>query len=46
MLVNVHEAINIISNINPHLKFEILPIENAIDRVCAEDILAELGFQM
>jgi len=40
MAINVQTAIEIISNLTLKLNFEILPIENAISRICAEEIFA------
>ena len=40
MAVNVQSAIEIISNLTLSLNFEILPIENSISRICAEEIFA------
>ena len=40
MAVNVQSAIEIISNLTLRLNFEILPIENSISRICAEEIFA------
>ena len=40
MAISAKEAIDIISNLNVTLDFEILPIENAIDRISAVDIYA------
>lgn len=40
MAINVQTAIEIISNLTLSLNFEILPIENATNRICAEDIFA------
>ncbi len=40
MAISTQEAIDIISNLNINLDFEILPIENAVDRISAEDIYA------
>ena len=40
MAISVQNAIEIISNIKPNLNFEIVPIENAISRICAEEIYA------
>ena len=41
MAINVQTAIEIISNLTPSLNFEILPIENATSRICAEEIFAK-----
>ena len=40
MAINVQTAIEIISNLTPSLNFEIVPIENATSRICAEEIFA------
>ncbi len=40
MAINVQTAIEIISNLKLSLNFEIIPIENAISRICAEEIFA------
>ena len=40
MAINVQTAIEIISNLTPNLNFEIVPIENATSRICAEKIFA------
>ena len=40
MAINVQSAMEIISNLTLKLNFEILPIENATSRVCAEEIFA------
>ena len=40
MAINVQTAIEIISNLTLRLNFEILPIENSISRICAEEIFA------
>lgn len=41
MAVEVLEAIQTITNLNPNLKYEILPIELAQNRICAQDIIAK-----
>ena len=40
MAINVQTAIEIISNLTLDLNFEIVPIENATSRICAEEIFA------
>jgi len=40
MAVEVNKALEIISNLNFQTKFEILPIEKCINRICAKDIKA------
>ena len=40
MAINVNDALDIISNIQTTLKYEIVPIEDAQSRVCAQDIIA------
>ena len=40
MAINVQTAIEIISNLTLDLNFEIVPIENATSRICAEQIFA------
>ena len=40
MAISVEDTINIISQLNPKLNFEIIPIEESINRVCAKDIFA------
>ena len=40
MAINVDNAMDIISNIKPTLKFEIIPIEEANNRICAQNIYA------
>ena len=40
MAINVQTAIEIISNLKLSLNFEIIPIENAISIICAEEIFA------
>ena len=40
MAVNVQSAIEIISNLTLDLNFEIVPIENATSRICAQKIFA------
>ena len=40
MAISVQNAIDIISKINFNPNFEIVPIENAISRICAEEIFA------
>jgi molybdopterin molybdotransferase len=38
--INIHEAIQIISSLNINLEFEIIPIENAVNRIISQDIYA------
>ena len=40
MAINVQTAIEIISNLTLDLNFEIVPIENATSRICAQEIFA------
>ena len=40
MAICVQNAIDIISNLTIDLKFEIVPIEDALSRICAKDIYA------
>jgi molybdopterin molybdotransferase len=40
MAINVQTAVDIISNLTLSLNFEIIPIENATSRICAQDIFA------
>jgi molybdopterin molybdotransferase len=40
MAINVNNALDIISNIKPTLKFEIIAIEEAQNRICAKDVYA------
>jgi molybdopterin molybdotransferase len=40
MAINVQTATDIISNLTLSLNFEIIPIENATSRICAQDIFA------
>ncbi|MDD2894729.1 MAG: molybdopterin molybdotransferase MoeA [Aliarcobacter sp.] len=40
MAIKVHTAIEIISDLTLDLNFEIIPIENATSRICAQDIFA------
>ena len=40
MAINIHEAIQIISSLNINLEFEIIPIENAVNRIISQDIYA------
>ena len=40
MAINVQTAIEIISNLTLNLNYEIIPIENATSRICAEEIFA------
>ena len=40
MAINVQTAIEIISNLTLDLNFEIVPIENATSRICAQKIFA------
>lgn len=40
MAFSVNETLNIIENLKVDLKFEIIPIEESINRVCAKDIYA------
>jgi molybdopterin molybdotransferase len=40
MAIDVKTAIDIISNINPILNFEIIPIQDANNRICADRIFA------
>lgn len=40
MAILVQDAIDIISNLTIDLKFEIVPIEDALTRICAKDIYA------
>lgn len=40
MAIKVQTAIEIISDLTLDLNFEIIPIENAISRICAQDIFA------
>ena len=40
MAISVDEAIEKISNIKPILNYEIIPIEDSINRICAQEVLA------
>jgi len=40
MAISVKAAIDVISNIKPILKFEIIAIENAQNRICAQEVIA------
>lgn len=40
MAINVQTAVDIISSLTLNLNFEIIPIENATSRICAQDIFA------
>lgn len=40
MAINVQTAVDIISNLTLSLNFEIIPIENATSRICAQDVFA------
>jgi len=40
MAISVNDAINIISNIKTTLKYEIIPIEDAVNRICAQEVIA------
>ena len=40
MAISVQNAINIISNININTNFEIIPIENSLNRICAQEVIA------
>jgi len=40
MAISVETAIEIISNLTPKLNYEIIPIENATNRICAKEIFA------
>lgn len=40
MGINMNKAIEIICNINPKYNYEIIPIENAQNRICFENIIA------
>lgn len=42
MAISVNEAIKIISDINLNLNYEIIPIESAHDRICAQDVVATI----
>lgn len=43
MAVSVDKAINIITKLVPNLNYEIIPIENAHDRICAQEIKAKIS---
>lgn len=40
MAISVNTALDIITNIKTNLKYEILPIENCLNRICAKEIVA------
>jgi molybdopterin molybdotransferase len=40
MAISVQKAIDIISNLNINTNFEIIPIENALTRICAQEVIA------
>ncbi len=40
MAIAVQKAIDIISNLNINTNFEIIPIENALNRICAQEVIA------
>lgn len=40
MAISVDTALEIITNIKTNLKYEILPIENCLNRICAKEIVA------
>lgn len=40
MAISALEAMDIISKLDINLDFEILPIENAVSRVCSQDVYA------
>ena len=40
MAVSVDKAIELISNINTKQDFEIIPIEDSLNRICAQDVYA------
>lgn len=40
MAIAVQKAIDIISNLNINTNFEIIPIENALGRICAQEVIA------
>ena len=40
MAISVNDAINIISNIKTTLKYEIIGIEDATNRICAQEVIA------
>ncbi|QKF80958.1 molybdopterin molybdotransferase MoeA [Halarcobacter ebronensis] len=42
MAVTVKEALDTISNLTTNLKYEIIPIEDCINRICAENIFAKI----
>ncbi len=43
MAVSVQDAISIISNIDINLNYEIIPIENSQDRICAQEVIAKFS---
>jgi molybdopterin molybdotransferase len=42
MAIDINEALKIIKNLEINLKYEIVPIENANFRICAEDIKSKI----
>lgn len=42
MAISVQEAIHTISNIDINLNYEIVPIENSQDRICAQEVVAKI----
>lgn len=40
MAISVQKAIELISNINVNTNFEIIPIENSVNRICANEVFA------
>lgn len=43
MAISVNEAFETILNLNTNLKYEIIPIEDAQNRVCAQEIVAKIA---
>lgn len=43
MAINVNEALEIITNLEINLKFEIIPIEDAQNRISAQNINAKIA---
>ena len=42
MAITVSEALDIISNLEINLKYEIIPIEDTINRISAQDVIAKI----